>query len=286
MKYEFTEMHGEGWPEFAGEVTFYAENSTDVVTLNNRYKIFDTNTPEGAIAYAKALTEGNLLHHDGGKPNGNSGPYVWFESSVALGTEWFDPYAQAMERATGTPATEFYIADKLPLPFLDELGYGSFRSDSYLLHGSICSTVLSTAASHDKAQAYAAKSLQRMAGVTRENPEFIPTANGQYQRNPKYATEYEVIDCKVGSKDLMEVVIDWWRRTKATPEQLAILEASEALHPGYGGLKPSYSGGLSYSLPCSIYYLDPKGACDYDGKGKMASVISIGDFAKLGSGVA
>ncbi len=112
--------------------------------------------------------------------------------------------------------------------------------------------------------------------------EFIHTANGQYQHNPRYGTGYRHPP-KEGRggyatsvhTNIWRLIWKHWMMYHANDEQRRVM--ANALRINDPLDHPRID---NYTL----YVLDPKGTCNYDGNGKMVTVYRAEEFAKLGQG--
>ena len=109
-------------------------------------------------------------------------------------------------------------------------------------------------------------------------PEYIGVreGGGLMKKNPKYATGYkEPIRKRAHDPKIWRWYWDQFVKFGATEEQRDIL-ARDAQRDSYYRFSsiPYASSG--------IHYDDPKGTCNYDGKGRMVSFMTFNEFAQLG----
>lgn len=268
--------------DWAGSVQFVAETPAEVQTLAEHFKMFDK-SPASLIAYAKALEAGTLEYTATGSKKSWSGearPY--FECiGVCLPPEFLKPYKDAALRYLGWDMPDGLTLD-LTAARGQKIGYTHTVTAIRIEDGCIVADMLKEDYSAEKAEKSAADYLGEEIGDRKHEPEYIACGNGTYKPNPKYLHRYPSSPA-FGCEWLWNALVAYWEKHEATDKQKAVIAAALELAPGHGHpLKGT--GYPTISVGFSIYYADPKGTCNYDGKGSMASVMRLDEFAKLGNG--
>lgn len=211
------------------------------------------------------------------------GRAAWYAFPLALDDEWFAPYEKCLRRITGYTGA---IGDFSVTPSASVLAYhyAGFRFEE----GHIQATVYAKTHAwngksaleygNELANRYLVECVAEVPPV----PEFIQKGNGAYYRNPKYATGYKPRPVpSLKSEALWDALFSWWRTNHASARQREILDAVDSLEKRNPTGRAPYSVQWRSGVDFTLYVPDPKGTCDYDGKGFMVTIMKWEDFAKL-----
>lgn len=278
MKFQQQETQSDG----GGSLTITAETKAETLEVIKHFRLFDTDTEQGVLAMAEALGQPLPFVHKS-EPKKR----FWYDYESALDYEFTKPYADLLEKITGHTGQ---------LPDLDltphhprRLCHTHITSEARLEQGHICYTGIvqaeawngMTACDHglNMLEDYMAEDF----GFRRFEREYIERGNIMV-RNPNYLKRHKA-QPGLGAPWFWAVLFDWWRKNHASPEQSRILDASDALKSGWDSGRDYHlrqgGGEQAYLIGSSLYYDDPNGACNWDGKGRMVSVVSWDKFATL-----
>jgi hypothetical protein len=274
MEIKFTSTNEDG----TGLVQITATNAAEVAKLVTDKRLLDLSKPEQAIQFADMVQAGTYTHTMGDK-----NPYR--RLTVRLDAEFTKPYADALARQTGYTG---------PLPDIDfpavvaaiektHIFLGTVHPlRVWLVEGLFCADVLTKLKDDDaKALKYATDQFGEDIGGRPHEPEFIHSGNGQYKPNPNYLRHRSSVPA-FGNPQVWETLISWWQAHKATPGQLQLLGAAKALGEYGDPFRANRNGTMHMSMDNygGFHIFDPKGDCNYDGKGKMARYVKMEEFLK------
>lgn len=308
MRFELQPKQEDG----GGDLYAVAETIHEVQEFLEYFKPFPSRSDDpveraqGLLQEAQALQAGHLEIH---KPIVNnscySSPYAWYEITGSLTAKrpvhyypqqtwgFLDPYKRLMKD---------YLAYDLALPDMEL----TQACDSRLCHTHIVqrmwlhddvlhfvALVQSGAWQERTAKQYAEfhayDYIEESIGGRSHESEFL-CHGSTYTRNPHYATgKHHPPEPAFGAPWLWLTLFRWWREKLASPRQREILDDCDKLHKASkleSDYAPRYSGQIAnfsttYTVDSRIYYADPNGTINWDGKGTMASVIDWKEFAKL-----
>lgn len=280
MQFKHTQTRDDG----GGHLTIVAETQSEMVECNNHFRIFDLSKAEGVSTFAAQLAGGPPWTIER-KPEKR----LWFKVESALDYDFTKPYEDLLRKITGFDGQMILEADLTAL-HPRHLCHTHITDRLYLDQGHICFVGFIRAEEWNKRSAadnadlnfadYTAEDF----GFRRFEREFIEDGSGRLKKNPNYLKRYKA-QPGLGAPWLWSFLWQWWRDNHATPEQEAILKSCERLKAAWNSghdWELRKGGGDQCSLVgYSIYYDDPNGTCNWDGKGKMASVITWDKFAKL-----
>lgn len=272
MKHSFMQYERSAdLPDWAGKLILTAENSDEVATLQKGFRLFGDGEAS-VLAYADALRAGTLSH----APGTYRGGYYWFEVETSTGCEWFQAYTTALERVTGYvwPAGR-----PLNVPGLVSFASWCIRTAVSVDHESFCFHGYELGKDSTDAENRAIRRLCEDIGVTKQEPEYVPTARGQYKQNPNYLKRHAPTPA-VSSRAVWSALCAAWEEDGATQAQKDVLHGCRVLAPNLDQMVGH--GYPTLPMPYSFYSADPAGTCDYDGKGTMARVYTAQEFRELG----
>lgn len=260
-----------------------AENTQEVVQLQQVCDVFDLRGPSGAIAYAEAINLGKSKH---------TRSRIWFPVAARLRLA-FEPYAKLLETLTDWDSRKLKLDLSGVVP---ELGHQfvltSLRLDAGVIHFAGFGPAEDTERKITTAQ-YAMDSmvdnLQEQLGYRPFEREFVQKGNGAYYPNPNYARHHLAAVPALGSGQLWRKLFNRWREHHATPGQKERLNKVDQLDREHGiGVGHCYnireaigSTDEGYVYGHVLYYEDATGPIDYDGKGKRASLCDWKKFKTL-----
>lgn len=270
VRIEFTETE----PDGGGQVVVWADTEATKEDLCDiaRQDVKKTHK------YAPMLDPQPMRAEFGPRDNPNYGRQAWYAFPLALDVEWLKPYTDCLERLTGYagPIPDMVIEDSKPLCFT------RFRTDFRIEDGHLQATYyLDGHAYHEQtALEYNSRRAEQMfkanVGNTKHEREFVQSSNGQYKRNPNYLKQHPPHPA-LRDNDIWSALFLWWKANKATPGQLAVLEAAEKTGQYGFRWQLQYDHGPDYRITA----LDPNGTCNYDGKGMMVRMYSWEEFRAL-----
>lgn len=279
MKIQFTE-YTKNDPEYnadpaykyGGFITVTAESLEDSRRIVEYFKLSNGNDPDSVIARAELLKNPELTHEHRPKKR----PY--YEVSGSLDVQLFQPYQDWAKQKFGYDGA----FPNLQIPFkwagLRHVFVGI--SQEIQCHETVCYTVATQAKPWNgrNAQQYAERNVSRYIeedfGHVEPVREFIEAGNGHYKRNPDYATgKRNPVQARCTHEGLMKLFAQWWLENGANDAQRDILAKNAELTGKHSR--------VNFLRDYGIYYADPAGKCNYDGKGLMASHMGISEFAAL-----
>jgi len=208
---------------------------------------------------------------------------AFYECSAELGREWSQPYREWLERLTGYTGE---LSD-IELPAGQPLTLWNIVTRFHISEGVFCADGFQGATDNEKRDAATSAArtfldqLRRDVGRVKHEPEYIPTRNGLYKRNPdclKIHPPQPGIEWTHGGRPMgsdaagiCRALWAWWLENAASEKQRDYL-ARDLSNKHYRDDAPWPNGGL--------YIADPDGKCNWDGKGTKATHITMSDFAQ------
>lgn len=280
MKFKHTQTREDG----GGNLSVTAETLPEMIDLNQHFRIFDKDKAEDIQAFAAQLGSGPPWTTER-RPEKR----LWFQCESALGDEFTKPYEDLLRRITGFDGQMVLDMD-LTAIHPRRLCHTHITDRCWLEHGHICYVGMIKAedwndrSAADNADLNCADYIAEDFGFRRFEREYIESGNGQPKRNPNYLKRHKA-QPGLGAPWLWKAIWEWWRENHASDEQRRILNAADSLKSNLDSGKDydirKGGGEQAYLVSFSLYYLDPNGFCNWDGKGTMATALSWDQFAKL-----
>lgn len=275
-------IHTPTQPDGGGDLLFVAETTAEVVELVKHFRLLNKDDPESLVEIAAIITAGKLEHLDKVREN-SLGKHAWYAVETTVKPDFLKPYARLLEQRTGFKGLDDICLD-LTKACPDRLCHThitdtvELRGGTLLVSGFINAQDWNGKAAVDRAFINFEDLVNEDYSTRPPVPEFVQTGNGQYSRNPRYATGYKpALQPSATCEWLFEVLFKWWFDNAASEAQRTMLDNVSAL-TGESRLARKPWAVNSYG---HLYVKDPDGTINYDGKGTMVTAYTWEQFAKL-----
>lgn len=274
MRYVFTHTEeSRGEYRFAGKLDITAETAQKVESLIDHFRLFRDLSDVGALQERIVALQSETMTHT---VYSEKRPVYAVDS--CLDFEFTTPYKDWALCNFGYDG----VFPDLEIPRkYDGLIHTNYQARLYTECEHICFKAFVSSSPWNKRDAQGhAESLivdyiGEEFGTRRREPEFLPSRNGHYVRNPNYLKRHKATPAASNPR-LKRAFFEWWLVNHANNAQCEVVAGNRQIVAETG----SYMGAFNFERHESTIYYGRK--LTKDGKTHDYKAMSFADFAKLG----
>lgn len=268
-----------------GDMNVTAETDAETIEIIQHFRVLKLDTVEGAKQLVEAINSPCYCY------TAKSDKRKWYHCKSALDVDSTRPYKELLERITGFETSNLIPDTDLTHLHPRRLCHTHITDRLFVDKEHICYECFDESEEWmgEAAAARADKNtydyVKEDFGFRRFEREYKACGNGMYTPNPDYARKRHAASPGLGAPWFWKWLFTWWRENHATQAQHRVLAAVDKMHTDKrysADWELRESGDEQCGLSSyNMYYDDPTGTIDWDGKGRKVSCLNWEDFKKL-----